>query len=72
MLPPFVTVKATGPAGTVVADSRIVHSDSSASTGAGLARRAGMAAARAATAPTSSAALELCLICSILKMGWHR
>ena len=38
MLPVLVTVKATGPAGTVISDSRMVHSDSLALTAAGLPR----------------------------------
>ena len=76
MLPPFVTVKVTGPAGTVVSDSWIVHSDSLALTGAGLPRRAGMAATRAPANSSPPAlrvrAIGICLICAFLMLGWQQ
>ena len=76
MLPLFVTVNLTGPAGTVVSDNWIVHSDSLALTGAGLPRGAGVAATRA---PASSSpptlritAIGFCLILAFLMLGWQQ
>ena len=75
MLPLFVTVKVTGPAGTVASDSRIVHSDSLALTGAGSPRRAGMAAPRAATRQPGKHAGRDNRFWShtvFLVLGWHQ
>src|SRR6476646_7904539 len=75
MLPPLVTVKLTGPAGTVALVSRMVHSDRVAPTATGSWRRgvaAWNAARVAAKAVGSIRVIGFGRMRAVLAMGWRR